>query len=113
MVLHKCDVPRCVNPDHLFQGTAQDNSDDMRRKGRGRSNPLRGEMQPAAKLTEQQVREARQLKETRFQETLWGRARLASYKEIGEKFGVSPRTIQNAVAGKTWKHLDSEREKGD
>lgn len=34
---HKCDVRNCVNPDHLFVGTQQDNVNDMWKKGRAKS----------------------------------------------------------------------------
>lgn len=32
--LHKCDNPKCINPDHLYWGTAQDNSNDIFARGR-------------------------------------------------------------------------------
>lgn len=50
MVLHRCDVPCCVNPDHLFLGVAKDNTRDMMRKGRHK---------PRIKLTPDQVRHVR------------------------------------------------------
>lgn len=33
-ICHTCDTPPCVNPEHLFQGTAKDNTQDMMQKGR-------------------------------------------------------------------------------
>jgi hypothetical protein len=56
-VLHKCDVPLCVNPDHLFLGTQVDNMKDRKRKGR---NALfSGERHGMAKLTNAQADEIR------------------------------------------------------
>ena len=42
-VLHRCDIPSCVNPEHLFVGTQQENIDDCRSKGRFRPG---GVLQP-------------------------------------------------------------------
>ena len=56
-VLHKCDTPLCVNPDHLFLGSQADNQQDMKNKGRS----LFGERNPSRKLTDSAVRKIRQL----------------------------------------------------
>jgi hypothetical protein len=54
-VLHRCDVPRCVNPAHLFLGTQRDNAADMMAKKRHPGMPP----SPTIKLTPDQVRAIR------------------------------------------------------
>ena len=73
-VCHHCDNPGCVNPVHLFLGSAKENNADMRLKGRGsnppkqcgsrnyrRQNPPHGESNPASKVTWEIVAEIRAL----------------------------------------------------
>lgn len=56
IVMHSCDEPGCVNPQHLRAGTHRDNAFDRDRKGRG----YRGTRHAKARLTHDQVREMRQ-----------------------------------------------------
>lgn len=50
---HTCDNPACVNPEHVFIGSALDNNRDAKNKGRG--HRPRGAKNPKAKLTQEQV----------------------------------------------------------
>lgn len=53
-VLHRCDNPPCVRPDHLRLGTHRENMHDMIVKHRGRWRPRRGEQHPRVKLTDKE-----------------------------------------------------------
>lgn len=87
-VLHKCDVPTCVNPAHLFLGTRQDNMDDRNQKGRQAS----GERQGRAKLSYKIVREMRK-----------AYAAGATQSALARKYGISTQNARLAILGVTWK----------
>lgn len=61
VVMHTCDNPRCINPDHLVSGTQVDNMQDCKTKGRARTGVLAGEYSPCAKLTDVQCNEIRSI----------------------------------------------------
>lgn len=92
-VLHKCDNPSCVRPDHLFLGTHADNMRDMWNKGRGTC----GEDQHACKLTEEQVKEIRR------------RYRRYSHKDgsgaLAREYGIGLVEVWRIVKGQRWRHV--------
>lgn len=99
-VLHHCDNPPCVRPDHLFLGTNSDNQRDSVRKGRHGSitkpqRTARGERLPQSRLTEKKVIEMRK----RYL------AGGVTYQELGEAYGVGHVTALRAVTGVSWAKL--------
>jgi len=90
VVMHSCDHPYCVNPDHLSLGTHRDNAQDRNRKGR----QARGEKHGRAKLTEAKVREIREL-----------RTSGVSIPQLSYQFGVGIRAIERVIHHRTWKHV--------
>ena len=90
LVCHKCDNPSCVNPDHLFLGTAQDNSHDMVSKGRSKNGgAFVGSANGNAVLRAEDVKEIRALS--------------LSYRELASRFGVSKTQIARIKTGLAWK----------
>ena len=88
-MLHRCDNPPCVRPDHLFVGTAKDNIHDAAHKGRwhlptNSVNPTR--------LDADKVRAIRQLAQTGM-----------GNPAIAARYGVSRRMVYGILAGETWK----------
>lgn len=86
-VCHRCDNRRCVNPDHLFLGTVQDNQLDMKNKGRS----VFGERCSTAKLKEADVLKILSMKNS----GMTGRA-------IAKAFNVSPSLVCMIAKGKVW-----------
>lgn len=89
-VLHRCDVPACVNPAHLFTGTHQDNMDDKRMKGR----QVRGEACKNAKLSEGDVREIRR-----------ALADGCAMGDVALSFGVKRTTVRAVREERSWAHV--------
>lgn len=92
-VLHHCDNPSCVNPEHLFLGNALDNMLDKARKNR--CNSVRGESHPASVLKTRDVFKIRKL----FHSGQMTR------RKISERFRVSYAHISSIISGKYWKHV--------
>ena len=93
VLLHRCDTPRCCNPNHLKPGTQADNIADARAKGRMVPPPIhRGEASSRARLTAAQVAEIRR----RYA------AGGVLQRELAAEYGVTQTAISAVVRGQTW-----------
>ena len=87
-VLHRCDIPMCVNPEHLFLGTHADNVADMVAKDRYAKRKVRGEDHGNTKLTDREFSEIEQLRGH-----MLGR-------EIAEAYGVTVAYVSHIQLGR-------------
>ena len=89
-VLHKCDNPPCVNPNHLFLGTISDNAIDMIKKGR--ANHHKGESHYKSKITIEQANQIREMykKGNIFQ------------KDIAKIFNITQTRISEIIRNKAY-----------
>jgi hypothetical protein len=94
-VLHRCDNPLCVNPDHLFLGNQQANMDDMCAKGRQKKDGQPpGSDHAQAKLTEAQALE------------IIARRRAGErYSQIAADYPVRLEQVRRIAIGERWAHL--------
>lgn len=91
LVMHKCDTPLCVNPEHLTLGTPADNMKDKVAKGR----QAKGERAGPLALTAELIAE---IKAAYI-------PRRVSQRTLSERFGVAEITIHRMLKARTWKHI--------
>lgn len=95
-VCHRCDNPRCFNPDHLFLGTQTDNMRDQVAKGRHYTGERpRGSGHGNATITEDDVRAIR----ARY-------AAGASQPKLAREYGQTQCNISKIVLRKFWRHVE-------
>lgn len=90
LVLHKCDNPACVRPEHLFLGSQAENMNDKTTKVR----QARGERHGMSVIGPDDVREIRRLEGTGLTQS-----------EIASRFGLQQTQVWRILRGKSWRHV--------
>lgn len=92
LVLHSCDNPSCVRPEHLRLGSAMDNSRDAVQRGRHRHGVTWGESVTNRKLNWSQVQEIR----AKYV------PRKVTHVRLAEQYGVSTNVVKLILNGRAW-----------
>lgn len=100
VVMHSCDNPSCVNPNHLSVGTVQDNNLDKLQKGRAVAP--KGERQAAASITDDI---ARKIKAEAVVGYRVGYNNGSNLKEVAVKYGVKVELVRRIARGELYKHV--------
>lgn len=87
---HSCNVPGCVNPNHLRWATPKENIADQMDHG----TAVFGENHPSSFLNEADVRSIRQMHKDGVVQ-----------RRIAQAFSITPQRVNEIVKRKTWKHL--------
>ena len=90
---HTCNNPICCNPSHLYDGTQQQNMDDM--VAAGRQNKAKGENHGRSILTEDQILEIRE----RYI------PRLITQQMLADEYGVNQSLIHQIIHRHIWRHI--------
>jgi hypothetical protein len=93
-VLHHCDNPACVRPDHLYLGTPQRNVLDKIERKRGGLGELHGRTQ----LTVSDVTHIREIMSAPG-------SKMGRRKALIERYGISPTSISRIASGKQWRYM--------
>lgn len=92
-VCHKCDNPKCVNPNHLFLGSKAENNRDMKQKGRYHLN--KGEKHSRHIVNEKQVLDIRKLRQNTSM----------TYRNIGKLYGLTAAGVYGIIKRLNWKDV--------
>jgi hypothetical protein len=109
-VLHRCDTPACVRPDHLFLGTDADNIADMHAKGRA-NLPARSGPRHWMRLHPERIARGSTMGRSNITEAMVSelRARHAAggvtQRALAAQFGIGPKNLSLILKRKTWTHV--------
>jgi hypothetical protein len=92
LVRHKCDNPKCINPEHLELGTHKQNMEDRSKRGR----TTKGEAHHSSKLTDKTAMEIYEL------------CGKKSMTEVANEYGIAKQSVSKIWKKKSWKHIHNQ-----